>query len=124
MYTVFKISIEDSVDKDAVLKDFASQSFKFINGMLVASILNDDRGDIVSYDSNWYEHCDAMMDFIQNNTEALRRYDCGYHFDIAVHSKDCKDTTVKCMPMDNDFIKLLAEYNITFEISLYLPLER
>ncbi len=125
MYTVFRIILNnDFITKDVLdcfNVDF-SQNIKD-DECWVTDVFKDEEGQKAVDGSSWYRHCEAMIAFVSDNADVLKRCDCDYHFDTAVYSEDCTGVIVKCLPLDNDIIKLFARYNISFEMSLYLPWE-
>ncbi len=119
MYTVLRVASDNKDNLGELITGLQREYTVCQNksGCWTVDVLKDDN---TGNTNTWYEHSDAMVKFIQDNTEILTKHCCNCHFDIAINKEDCKGIIGKCLPMDLALIKLLAEYNITFEISMYL----
>lgn len=63
-----------------------------------------------------------MEHSLLNNEAIFQQNELTFHIDVAVYlDEDCKGVFAKCLPMDIELIRLLADNNITYETSFYIP---
>lgn len=126
MYTIIRIYSESDCSIEFIIKELTiTKSYEYLNdNKVVIDILNDN--DIEGIDditNTWYDHEEAILHFINVNSKFFKEHDFDYHLDIAVYPENYEGLVAKCLPMSTELIKILAEHNISFEVSFYCNLD-